>query len=249
MDKIREKLARGGSIFGTWVALANTTSAEIIANAGYDFVVIDMQHGGIAPNDVLPLIQIFDGKGSPALVRVTWTDPAQIMRALDLGAAGVVVPMVSTAEQAKIAGDACRYPPAGIRSFGPVRRYYSTDGSVADPICLVMVETAQALDNLEAIASTPNVDGILIGPMDLALSLGFSQAEGLAGPPRIMEETSRIVEVCKQHNIISASAALGLPNGKKLAGAGVQMIAAGADSLQIMLGTASDLREMRSWQG
>ena len=131
MDKIREKLAKGGSIYGTWVALANTNSAEIVANAGYDFVVIDMQHGGIAANDILPLIQVFDGKGIPALVRVTWTDQAQIMRALDLGAAGVVVPMVSTAEQAKTAADACRYPPAGIRSFGPVRRYYSTDGSVA----------------------------------------------------------------------------------------------------------------------
>ena len=245
MDKIREKLAKGGSIFGTWVALANTVSAEIIANAGYDFVVIDTQHGGIAANDILPLIQIFDGKGIPALVRVTWTDQAQIMRALDLGAAGVVVPMVSTPEQAKLAGDACRYPPNGIRSFGPVRRYYSTDGSVADPICLVMVETAQALDNLDAIASTPNVDGILIGPMDLALSVGFSQAEGLAGPPRILEETSRIVEVCRKNNIISASAAIGLPNAKELERRGVQMIAAGADSLHIMLGTASDLKTLR----
>jgi 4-hydroxy-2-oxoheptanedioate aldolase len=248
MDKIRQKLAGGGSIFGTWVALANTNSAEIVANAGYDFVVIDTQHGGIAANDILPLIQIFDGKGVPALVRVTWTDQAQIMRALDLGAAGVVVPMVSTPEQAKLAGEACRYPPKGIRSFGPVRRYYSTDGSPADPICLVMVETAQALDNLEAIASTPNVDGILIGPMDLALSVGFSQAEGLAGPPRILEETSRIVEVCRKHDIISASAAIGLPNGKELVRRGVQMVAASADSLHIMLGTAADLKEMRSWQ-
>lgn len=245
MDIVRQKLAKGGSIFGTWVALANANSAEIVANAGYDFVVIDTQHGGIAANDLLPLIQIFDGKGIPALVRVTWTDQAQIMRALDLGAAGVVVPMVSTAEQAKLAGDACRYPPKGIRSFGPVRRYYSTDGSVADPICLVMVETAQALDNLEAIASTPNVDGILIGPMDLALSVGFSQTEGLAGPPRILEETSRIVEMCRKHNIISASAAIGLPNAKELERRGVQMIAAGADSLHIMLGTASDLKTLR----
>ncbi len=248
MDIVRDKLAKGGSIFGTWVALANTNSAEIVAKAGYDFVIIDTQHGGIAANDLLPLIQIFDGKNVPALVRVTWTDQAQIMRALDLGAAGVVVPMVSTAAQAKLAAEACRYPPRGIRSFGPVRSYYSVDGSVADPICLVMIETAEGLQNLEAIASTPGVDGILIGPMDLALSLGFSVAEGLAGQPRILEATSEIVDACRRHKIISASAAIGLPNGKELAKRGVQMIAGGSDSLQIMLGTASDLKEMRSWQ-
>jgi len=246
MDSIRVKLAEGGSIFGTWIGLANTISAEIIGQAGYDFVISDTQHGGISPGDLLPLLQVFDFKNTPALVRVNWTDPAQIMRALDLGAAGVVVPMVSNARQARIAAEAVRYPPGGIRSFGQVRSYYSSEGAVADPICLVMVETAEAMENLDAIASTPGVDGILVGPVDLALSLGLGPA--LVMPPEVFIAMDRVVAACRRHNIISASASLGLGNARELMNRGVQMIVNGADSLFIRAGAAADIKEMRSWQ-
>lgn len=249
MDIIRAKLAKGGSIFGSWVAIGNGVSAELMGGAGYDFLIVDTQHGGIAGDSLLPVLQAIDGKGTSALVRVTWTDQAQIMRALDLGAAGVVVPMVSTPEQARLAAQAVRYPPNGIRSFGPVRSYYSADGSAADPICLVMAETAEAIENIDAIAATPGVDGILIGPMDLALSYGFSVAEGLAVPQKILDATDIVVAACRRHDIISASAAIGLPNARELMRRGVRMIAASADSLFIRAGAAADLRDIRSWQG
>jgi 4-hydroxy-2-oxoheptanedioate aldolase len=245
---IREKLAKGGSIFGTWATVPSTIAAELLAGAGYDFIIVDTQHGGIAGDSLLPLLQTIDGKGVPALVRTTWTDQPQIMRALDLGAAGVVVPMVSTPEQAALAAQACRYPPHGIRSFGPVRSYYSADGSAVAPLCIVMAETAEALANIDAIAATPGVDGILIGPMDLALSMGFSVQEGLAVPDKVLEATSTIVAACRKHNILSASAAIGLANGKELVRRGVQLIAASADSLFIRAGAAADLKEMRGWQ-
>jgi 4-hydroxy-2-oxoheptanedioate aldolase len=169
------------------------------------------------------------------------------MRAMDLGAAGVVVPMVSTPEQARFAAEAVRYPPHGIRSFGPVRSYYSQDGNVADPICLVMVETAEAMENLDAIASTPGVDGILVGPMDLGLSFGFDVATAFSLPEKTHDAIDQVVAACRRHNIISASAAFSHEHGRKLKSQGVQMIAGGSDSLLIRAGAAADLKEIRSW--
>ncbi len=245
---IRAHLAKGGSMLGTWVGMNNTVSAEIIAKAGYDFVIIDTQHGAVFPEDLLILLQLFDAHNVPPLVRVTWTDQPEIMRALDMGAAGVVVPMVSTPEQAKLAAEACRYPPRGTRSFGPVRSYYSTEGVVADPLCLVMCETKEGHENIDAIAATPGVDGVLVGPVDLALSYGYSTQEAFTAPQPILDATSDVVAACRKHNKISASAALGLPNGKELVRRGVQMVGVNADSFHIRLGVAADLKEMRSWQ-
>ncbi len=246
MDSIRAKIAKGQATFGSWVSVGSTVSAELMGQAGYDWLIVDTQHGGIAGDSLLPILQTIGGAGTPALVRVNWNDQAQIMRALDLGAAGVVVPMVSTAAQAKLAADACRYPPKGIRSFGPVRSYYSTDGTVADPICLVMVETAEAMDNLDAIASTPGVDGILIGPVDLALSLGYGLQFVMS--PETFAQVDKIVAACQRNNIICASAALGVPNAIELAKRGVQMMGVSADSLFVRRGAAQELEEIKKWR-
>jgi 4-hydroxy-2-oxoheptanedioate aldolase len=247
VDKIRAKIAQGQTVFGSWVAIGNTVSAELLGQAGYDWLCIDTQHGGIAGEGLLLMLQAISISGTPALVRVPWTDQAQIMRALDLGAAGVVVPMVSTGEQAKLAADACRYPPKGIRSFGPVRSYYAPDGTVADPICLVMVETAEAMQNLDAIASTPGVDGILIGPADLALSLGYGLQFKML--PEIFAAYDKIIAACKRHKIICASAALSLENAGELMKRGIQMLGVGADSLFIRRGAAEDLAQLKKWRG
>lgn len=233
---------------GAWVAVGSTVTAELMGAAGYDFLIVDTQHGSISPHDLLSMLQAIEGKGTPPLVRVNWAEPAQIMRALDLGAAGVVVPMVSTAEQARIAAESCRYPPRGNRSFGPVRSFYSPEGAVADPICLVMVETAEAMDNLEAIAATPGVDGILVGPVDLALSLGLDFAGAFTMSPQVFEAMDKVVDACHRHNIIAASAAVSLLNAQELVKRGVQMVASGADSLFVRMGAAADLKEMRSWK-
>ncbi len=248
MDIIREMLTEDATLFGAWVAIGSTTSAEIMASAGYDFLIVDTQHGGSSSHDLLPMLQVIDGSGTPALVRVNWSDQAQIMRAIDLGAAGVVVPMVSTAEQARTAAEACRYPPLGIRSFGPVRSYYSGNGIAPQPICLVMVETAEALDNLDAIASTPGVDGILVGPVDLALSLGHDFASAFTMSEQVFAAVDEVVAACRRHHIISASAAVGLDNARELMRHGIQMVASGADSQMIRAGAAADLQKMRNWQ-
>lgn len=243
-DDLRARLADGGARFGTWLSLGNTLSAELIGLAGYDFVIVDLQHGSLCFDQLLPILQALKGTGTPALVRVQWNEPAAIMRALDLGAAGVVVPMVSTAEQARVAAEASRYPPDGIRSFGPVRGYQFGD-PLPTPLCLPMIETVEALDNLDAIAAVDGVDGLLLGPVDLALSMGLGAA--LVMPPQVEQAVVDIVAACRRHGRLAASAALGLGNARQLMAQGKDLIASGADVQFIRAGAAADLAEIRSW--
>jgi 4-hydroxy-2-oxoheptanedioate aldolase len=243
MTSLRQKLATGMPVFGTWIASADPLSAELMGKIGYDCVVLDTQHGGIAESQLLPLFQTFDLTGTPALVRVNWLDPAKIMRAADLGAAGVVVPMVSTAEDARRAVAAIRYPPQGIRSFGPVRTYYTAGGSKEDPLLLVMVETAEAMDNLDAIAATPGLDGILIGPVDLALSMGLGIR--LEMPDEILAAIETIAAACRKLGIVCASVALGLANARAQFDLGVQLMTSGSDTLFMRRAAALELEELR----
>ena len=244
VPNLRERLSTGEASFGPWLSLGNTLSAELIGQAGYDWVIVDLQHGGIGFDTLLPILQVLSGQGTPSLVRVPWNDPALIMRALDLGAGGVVVPLVSTAEQARVAVSASRYPPHGARSFGPVRGYQFGD-PLPEPLCFMMIETVEAMANLEAIAAVPGVDGLLLGPVDLALDMGLGAA--LVMPPRVVEAVDAIVATCRRHNLIAATASLGLPNARAVMEQGMQAIGVGADTLFLRRGAASDLAEIRSW--
>ncbi len=226
MDAIRASLDAGSPVCGAWVSMGNSQSIEVMGKSGYDFLILDTQHGGITFDQVLPALQVL-GSATPALVRVPWRDPAQIMRAVDLGAAGVIVPMISTAEEAAQAVAAIRYPPVGIRSFGPVRSYYTVSAEPVEPLCFVMVETAEALDNLDAIAATPGLDGIFVGPVDLALSLGCGAAMKM--PPQVLDAIDQVVLSCEKYSIISGCAALGMDNAEELLRRGVRLVAIGSD--------------------
>lgn len=246
MDKIREAVAAGRPTLGAWCSLGDPIAAEMMGRAGYDWVILDAQHGGITWDNMLGAIQALDLGGTRALVRVGWTDPAQIMRALDLGALGVVVPMVSTAGQARIAAEATRYPPHGLRSFGAVRNYYATaDAPAPEPLCLVMIETAEALDNLDAIAATPGVDGLFVGPVDLALSLGLGPA--LAMPGAVLEAIDRVVAACARHGRIAGCAGLGNANVEKLMDRGVRFVTFGSDVGLLRRGAAADVAQAKAW--
>ena len=246
MDKVREAFAAGRPSFGSWVMLTDTVAAEIMGRAGFDWVILDTQHGGIGWDRLVPVIQALDLSGTRALVRVGWNDPMQIMRALDLGALGVVVPMVSTPGQAHTAAQAARYPPHGIRSFGPVRNpYLAANAPAAEPLCFVMIETAEALDHLDAIAGTPGVDGLFVGPIDLALSLGLGPA--FIMPEQVLDAIGNVVAACRRHGKIAGCPSIGLPNARALVDRGVTFVAIGSDTGFIRRGAAQDLGEMRQW--
>jgi 4-hydroxy-2-oxoheptanedioate aldolase len=165
---------------GIWNAIPGPVVTEMLALAGFDWVLVDTEHAPAEVTDVLPALQTLAAYPSvSALVRPAWNDTVLIKRLLDLGAQTLLVPYVETPEAARAAVAAVRYPPAGVRGIGGLTRatrYGQVEGYVAravDEICLlVQVETATALADIAAIATTPGVDGVFIGPSDLAASLG-----------------------------------------------------------------------------
>lgn len=165
---------------GVWSTLTDPVVAELLGRSGYDYVCVDLQHGLTGPGTVVPVMQALRHTPATTLVRVPDHRPDGLMRALDLGADGVVVPMVDTPEQAAAAVAACTYPPHGVRSWGPM--WGDVDGAApspeqadADRRVIVMVETAAGFDAVRQIAAVPGVAAIYVGPNDLALTLGFGR--------------------------------------------------------------------------
>ena len=159
-----------------WLSISHGFTAEVMARQGFDALVVDMQHGLTDMNGVWPMLQAISQTETVPVVRVPWNDPATIMKALDFGAYGIIVPLVDTPADAAKAVAACRYPPVGMRSSGPIRavHYGGADyvSKANDEIVLMaMIETKQGLANLDAICATPGLDAVYIGPADLALAL------------------------------------------------------------------------------
>src|SRR2546430_13039058 len=178
MNTMRELWDRGQVTVGGWCVMPSAFSAELMARCGFDWLCIDTQHGLIGYDQMTVMLQALAITGTPPFVRVPWNQPDHIMKALDAGAQGVFVPMVNSAEEAQAAVRACRYPPDGYRSWGPIRASlgapdYSPQLANRSVICAVMVETVAALDQLAEIVSVPGVDAVFIGPSDSALSMGF----------------------------------------------------------------------------
>ncbi len=242
MSSLSDRLSAGHAAFATWIAIANTYTAELVGAGGYDCVVIDTQHGGPTWDTVGPLIQALDLGRTPALVRVGGVDQVQIMRALDLGAAGVVVPMVSTVEQAQHAAQAMRYPPDGVRSFGKVRNYYGKEAA-AQSLCFAMIETLEGMQNLDAIAAVDGVDGLFVGPVDLGLALGLGPV--LEIHETVMDAIGEIAQACARHGKVSASASLGKDYAEALLARGVQLVVQGSDLGFVRRGVAEDVRQFQ----
>ena len=171
------KVRRRETVVGYWVVLDSPASTERVARLGYDYVCLDGQHGFIAYSGMLAALTAIDAAAQAAgMVRVAANNASTIGRALDAGATGVIVPLVSSAEEAAKAVGACRYPTVGIRSYGPARPRRGIGPTLAEAndavIVLAMIETSQGLANVEAIAATPGLDGLYIGPSDLTIGLG-----------------------------------------------------------------------------
>jgi 4-hydroxy-2-oxoheptanedioate aldolase len=246
MGKVREALAAGRPSYGSWVTLDSALGAEVMGKAGFDWLILDCQHGAVHVGNLLSLIQAVELGGTRAIVRVGWNDESQIMRALDLGAYGVIVPMVSTPEEARRAAAAVCYPPAGIRSFGKVRSYYTAVGQdEPEPLCLVMIETAEAMQNLDEIAATPGVDGLFVGPMDLAISLGLGPAMPMTA--EVLAAAGDVIAVCRKHGKISGSATLGADNARQLVEMGLTFVPLGNDTGFIRRGATAQLANAQGW--
>lgn len=233
-------------LLATWVAIGNRSTAEVLCNAGFHALVIDLQHGAISGDELGAIIQVIDLNRVPALVRVASADSVQIMRALDLGAAGVIVPMVSTVAEARAVVAAMRYPPRGTRSFGKVRSYYSEAQEAPEPLCLVMIETREGMDNMDTIAAVDGVDGLFVGPVDLGLALG--EGVVLTRNERILTIIGQIASVCARHGKVCASASFDAAYTEALLERDVQLIVQGSDLGLIRRGAAEMVAQFRNLQ-
>ncbi len=199
------KWRAGRPTLGLWCSTANPALGEYAATVpGNDFILWDQQHGLVVDADLAQCFRAVLGRDVAPLARVAANDLTLIGRALDAGAYGVVVPLVNTAEEALAAARACRYPPDGERSFGPNRVGIVMEGyspkKLGEVACIVMVETATGLANCEAIAATPGVDAILIGPSDLAIGLGLAPDDRGAAHAAAVKH---VADVCKAAGIVS----------------------------------------------
>lgn len=240
MNRIRAALAEGRPSFGAWATLADSISAELIGGAGFDWAIVDTQHGSVTGAELVRVIQALALGGTPAVVRVPWTDAATIMRALDVGAAGAIVPMVNSPEEAALAVSAMRYPPDGIRSMGPTRgSFVSTVEANEDVVLLVMIETAEALARVEEIAGTPGIDGLFVGPVDLGLSLGLP-LDWTGTQPEVLEAMDTIVAAAGRAGVFVGTVSSSRDHAEDLLARGVKFVSLGADVGYLRAGLAAD---------
>jgi 4-hydroxy-2-oxoheptanedioate aldolase len=239
----------GRPTYGGWCTMPGSVNAEIVGRAGYDWVCVDTQHGLIGYDSMLVMLQGLTAAGSATMVRVQWNEPASIMKALDAGAEGVIVPMVNTVEEAKAAVGACRYAPDGYRSMGPIRPRmldpkYSVD-SGREVVCAVMCETAQAMENLDAILQVPGVDAVFVGPNDLAVSLGIRGSSYAGQDPRHHAAMEQIVAACRARGVI-AGIMCGTPEtAEHWRQAGFRMLAIDSDASMLTKAAQADARRCR----
>ena len=226
-------MARGEPAFGWGLGLGSPLAAERMAQTGVDFILVDAQHGSFHADSTLPLtFMAINAGGATPMARVARNDYTQIGRLLDEGALGIVVPMVHTAADAKAAADACRYPPTGARSWGWARAAAYGDDyphAVNDEVFLaVQIESAEAVENAEAILGTPGVDGCWVGPSDLTLSLGHMPGSE-EGKKLLRAATDRVLAACAKTGKVPGYAGASPAEGRELAQRGFRFITAGSD--------------------
>lgn len=194
----------GGQTVGGWLSIGNSYTAETMSSLGFDYLCVDLQHGMLGYEDLKYMLPAISNYDTMPFVRVPWNEPYEIMKALDAGAFGVIVPMVNNREEAATAVSACRYPPEGGRSFGPIRasmyagRGYTTEAN-SQMACIAMVETEEAIEKLDEIAGTPGLDAIYIGPSDLGYALGLGPMA--MADPKHKETVETILAACRKNNI------------------------------------------------
>lgn len=238
-------------LLGTWVVCDNPVGTERIAGLGFDYLCVDGQHGLMDYAGWLTAITAIDAWGDTAgIVRVPVGDPAWIGRALDTGARGVVVPLVNSAREAADAVAACRYPPDGIRSYGPMRaglRVGQTPAEANERVaCIVMIETTEALANVQEICAVAGLDGVLVGPADLTIALGGRSFGDPSVADKLEAAMSTVADAARQAGIAGgAHCPDGATAAKRLA-AGFTFAMVSCDLLLLEEAAAAQLGEARN---
>ena len=202
---LRSCWKNGKGAINAWCSIPSMVTAEMTSMNDFDSITIDMQHGLVDYQAALSMLQVISGSGKTPMVRVPWNEPGIIMKALDAGALGIICPMINTPEDAQNFVGATRYAPLGYRSSGPTRAMMVHGSQYHDEadekiISFAMIETVEALENVDKIAATQGLTGIYIGPSDLSISMGYKP--GLdRQEPEMIEAIKKIENACKKNNI------------------------------------------------
>jgi len=233
-----------GAAHGLWSTLADARTAELAARLGYDFVALDMQHGAVTDGRMLAFVRGAESCELPVLVRTRGADPDMLAWVLDVGADGVIVPMIEDRSSAEALVKATRYPPEGARSFGPARAF-ERGTSAAEaygrrPLVIGMIETATGVANVDEIASVAGLDGLFVGPGDLAVSLGRPPSLDL--PDRELDRLIRRVGRAALENGLTCGIYCGgAPMVRRYRRAGFRMLVVTSDLVAFSSGIASAL--------
>lgn len=245
-NRIKARLRAGEMQWGLWLAMSSPTSAEIAGGVGFDWVLIDGEHGPNLLTQALDQARALGGSGTDVVMRLPAGEDWMIKQALDIGITTLLVPMVnSAAEAAKIAA-ACKYPPEGTRGMGAILARASGYGAEADyaakaneRVCLIVqVESAAALDELEAIAKTPGVDAVFVGPADLSADMGYP---GNARAPEVQEAISAAYATLKRLGVPSGTVTFDLADVPGLTAQGVKFLAVGGDAVLLRQAMSAQL--------
>ena len=232
--RLRELVSERRVAHGGWCMIPAAFAAEVLSASGCDWLCVDMQHGLMDDAVMRSMVQAAEIRRTPVVVRVGWNEPAAIMRALDAGAEGVLVPMVNTAEEARQAAGASHYPPVGYRSWGPLRSGMAQpdfDPALGNEqtVCLVMIETVEAVENLGSILDVPGVDGVVVGPNDLAISHSGGN-EGAGTSPRDVELIEQIARECASRGLAAGISCTSGEDARRWQRAGYSLLALPSDA-------------------
>lgn len=247
---IRRKWAKGEAVVNGWLAIPNAFSAETMAHAGWDSLTLDMQHGVIDYQAAVGMLAAISTTATMPIVRVPWLDPGIIMKMLDAGAYGIICPMVNNAADAATLVQAMRYPPQGTRSFGPIRALLYAGADYAKEanrtvVAFAMIETRQALDNLDEILAVDGLDAVYVGPADLSLALGCTPRFDQDEQP-VVEAIDLIARKAKEHGIVPC-----IHNGTpeyalKMIEKGFKLVTIASDARLMAAGAQAVVARMRS---
>jgi 4-hydroxy-2-oxoheptanedioate aldolase len=248
---MRDRWAAGDETLGLWLSVPGLMGAEIAARQPVDYVCIDTQHGTIDYQTSVSMIQAIELAGGTPIVRVPWNEPGIIGKTLDAGAHGVIVPMVNTRSQAESVVSAARYAPRGARSWGPVmagmRHADNRQWADATVAVIPMIETVEAISNLDDILSVPGIDAVYVGPADLAITLGLGPS-GNEGNPVFDDALATIVAGCRRHDVVPGIHSTGALTPLRRE-QGFRMITVTSDALAMRMGYHGELTTARRAHG
>jgi len=241
-----QALASGRPMWGGWITGPTAIGPEEFARAGYDYVGFDAQHGYIDDADIAIMLRRLEHVSIGTAVRLPNAEAAPIGRVLDAGADAIIVAMIESADEAAAAVAATRYPPAGARSFGPLRASLGVDTAALEARVSVfaMIETAAALADVDAICAVPGLAGIYVGPADLAISMGVDVAKANTDP-EVLKAIGLIREAASRAGLVPAVHAGNGAVGHAMAQLGFQMITLAAESQALRRGAAAGLAEAK----